>query len=86
LDDWDFLLNVASDTPFTHANIVGAVVYKDYVNPHQRRGSSSTANGLHTVSDYLSIYKKWPAPSQSVRLRRQQLLASAGQNVPLEWL
>jgi hypothetical protein len=26
LDDWDFLLNVASDTPFTHANIVGAVV------------------------------------------------------------
>jgi glycosyltransferase involved in cell wall biosynthesis len=86
LDDWDFLLNVASDTPFTHANIVGAVVYKDYVNPHQRRGSASTANGLHTVSDYLSIYKKWPAPSQNVRLRRQQLLASAGQNVPLEWL
>jgi glycosyltransferase involved in cell wall biosynthesis len=86
LDDWDFLLNVASDTPFTHANIVGAVVYKDYVNPHQRRGSASTANGLHTVSDYLSIYKKWPAPSHSVRLRRQQLLASAGQNIPLEWL
>jgi len=86
LDDWDFLLNVASDTPFTHANIVGAVVYKDYINPHQRRGSANTANGLHTVSDYLSIYKKWPAPSPDVRLRRQQLLASAGQNVPLEWL
>jgi len=86
LDDWDFLLNVASDTPFTHANIVGAVVYKDYVNPHQRRGSASSANGLHTVSDYLSIYKKWPAPSHDVRLRRQQLLASAGQQVPLEWL
>ena len=86
LDDWDFLLNVASDTPFAHANIVGAVVYKDYVNLNQRRGSSATAHGLHTVSDYLSIYKKWPAPSQDVRLRRQQLLASAGQNVPLEWL
>lgn len=86
LDDWDFLLNVATDTPFTHADIVGAVVYKDYVNPHQRRGSTSTANGLHTVSDYLSIYKKWPAPSEDVRLRRQQLLASAGQQVPLEWL
>jgi hypothetical protein len=65
---------------------VGAVVYKDYVNPHQRRGSSNTANGLHTVSDYLSIYKKWPAPNPEVRLRRQQLLASAGQSVPLEWL
>jgi glycosyltransferase involved in cell wall biosynthesis len=86
LDDWDFLLNVASDTSFTHANIVGAVVYKDYVNPHQRRGATSTANGLHTVSDYLSIYKKWPAPSEELRLRRQQLLASAGQQVPLEWL
>jgi len=86
LDDWDFLLNVASDTPFSHVNILGAVVYKDYVNPQERRGSSATAHGLHTVSDYLSIYKKWPAPNPSVRLRRQQLLASAGQNVPLEWL
>ena len=86
LDDWDFLLNVASDTPFTHANILGAVVYKDYVNPQHRRGSSHTANGLHTVSDYLSIYKKWPAPNAHVRQQRQQLLASAGQSVPLEWL
>lgn len=86
LDDWDFLLNVASDTPFTHANILGAVVYKDYINPQHRRGSSHAANGLHTVSDYLSIYKKWPAPTPQVRLQRQQLLASAGQSVPLEWL
>ena len=86
LDDWDFLLNVASDTPFQHANILGAVVYKDYVNPQHRRGSSHAANGLHTVSDYLSIYKKWPAPTPQVRLQRQQLLASAGQSVPLEWL
>ncbi len=86
LDDWDFLLNVASDTPFRHANILGAVVYKDYVNPQHRRGSAQSANGLHTVSDYLSIYKKWPAPNAHVRLQRQQLLASAGQSVPLEWL
>jgi hypothetical protein len=86
LDDWDFLLNVASDTPFTHANILGAVVYKDYVNPQHRRGSAQSANGLHTVSDYLSIYKKWPAPNAQVRQQRQQLLASAGQSVPLEWL
>jgi glycosyltransferase involved in cell wall biosynthesis len=86
LDDWDFLLNVASDTPFTFANILGAVVYKDYVNPDQRRGSAQAANGLYTVSDYLSIYKKWPAPTPQVRQQRQQLLASAGQSVPLEWL
>ena len=86
LDDWDFLLNVASDTPFTHVNILGAVVYKDYVNPNQRRGSSQAAHGLNTVSDYLSIYKKWPAPTPQVRQQRQQLLASAGQSVPLEWL
>jgi glycosyltransferase involved in cell wall biosynthesis len=85
LDDWDFLLNVASDTPFVHANITGAMVYKDYINTQQRRGNS-TANGMSTVTDYLSIYKKWPAPNLDLRVKRQQLLASAGQHVPIDWV
>jgi glycosyltransferase involved in cell wall biosynthesis len=86
LDDWDFLLNVASDTPFVHASITGAMVYKDYVNQEQRRGHTTTANGMSTVTDYLSIYKKWPAPSLDLRVKRQQLLASAGQHVPIDWV
>lgn len=86
LDDWDFLLNVASDTPFVHANITGAMVYKDYVNHHDRRGGNSQSNGMQTVTDYLSIYKKWPAPNLDLRVKRQQLLASAGQHVPIDWV
>lgn len=86
LDDWDFLLNVASETGFIHADISGAIVYKDYKNIRTRRGSTASTNGWATVSDYLTVYKKWPAPNLPLRLSRQRLLASAGQTVPLEWV
>ena len=86
LDDWDFLLNVASETGFQYVNISGAIVYKDYVNNRTRRGSTAATNGWATVSDYLTVYKKWPAPNLGLRISRQRLLASAGQNVPLEWV
>jgi glycosyltransferase involved in cell wall biosynthesis len=86
LDDWDFLLNVATETGFQHVNISGAIVYKDYANYRIRRGSTAASNGWATVSDYLTVYKKWPAPNLHLRLSRQRLLASAGQNVPLEWV
>lgn len=86
LDDWDFLLNVASETGFKYVDISGAIVYKDYANTRTRRGSNAANNGWATVSDYLTVYKKWPAPSLHLRLSRQRLLASAGQQVPLEWV
>lgn len=86
LDDWDFLLNVASETGFQHVNISGAIVYKDYDNTRTRRGATAATNGWATVSDYLTVYKKWPAPNLGLRLSRQKLLASAGQHVPLEWV
>jgi glycosyltransferase involved in cell wall biosynthesis len=86
LDDWDFLLNVMSDTVFRHLNISGPVIYKDYVNMGNRRGSSASAQGTQVVLDYLHIYRRWPAPDDSLRKKRQALLQSAGLGVPLEWL
>ncbi len=86
LDDWDFLLNVLSEVEFQHTNISGPVIYKDYVNMGNRRGSSSEAQGNMAVLDYLHIYRRWPAPTPQLKAERQSLLTSVGLTVPLDWL
>lgn len=86
LDDWDFLLNAIQDAELRHIDITGPVIHKDYVNTGNRRGSSEQANGAMVLSDYLSIYKKWPAPTPELKKKRRDLLASAGMQAPLEWL
>jgi glycosyltransferase involved in cell wall biosynthesis len=86
LDDWDFLLSVLQETGFVHADIDGPVVHKDRVNPGCRRGISENARNIRVISDYLSIYKKWPAPTEDLKRERQALLAGAGFKPPLEWL
>jgi len=86
LDDWDFLLNVMSEVEFIHEDVGGPVIYKDYVNIGNRRGSSAEAKGNKVLLDYLSIYSKWPAPTEELKLDRQKLLSTAGLNAPLDWL
>lgn len=86
LDDWDFLLNVMSGTDFQYVDLSGPVIYKDYVNMGNRRGSSSNAQGNMVVLDYLHIYRRWPAPTAELKAERQKLLASVGLSVPIDWL
>ena len=86
LDDWDFLLSVRQDTELVHVAIDGPVVHKDRVNPGCRRGVSDNARNVRVISDYLSIYKKWPAPTEELKRKRQALLAGAGFEPPLDWL
>ncbi len=86
LEDWDFLLNAAQDATLMHVDIFGPVVHKDYVNPGTRRGSSPAAQGVQVISDYLSIYKKWPAPTPALQQQRQDFMAAGGFRPPIEWL
>jgi glycosyltransferase involved in cell wall biosynthesis len=86
LDDWDFLLNVMSSSTFKYINLNGPVIYKDYVNAGNRRGSSQQAKNNTVLLDYLHIYRRWPAPNDELRLKRQKLLESAGLALPIEWL
>lgn len=86
LDDWDFLLNVMSDVEFIHEDCFGPLIYKDYVNPGNRRGTTTDANNEKVIFDYLHIYSKWPAPSPELQIGRQNLLSSVGLQVPLNWL
>ena len=86
LDDWDFLLNVLAHTEFIHVDIQGPIIYKDYINRGNRRGTTSGATGTMVILDYLHIYRRWPAPSLELKLKRQNLLKSVGLEVPIEWL
>jgi glycosyltransferase involved in cell wall biosynthesis len=86
LEDWDFLLNVANSAEFKYKNLRGPVTFKDFVNPGTRRGNSSDALGVKGLSDYMHIYKRWPAPNEALRLQRQQFLTQIGFTAPLEWL
>ena len=49
-------------------------------------GSSPTSQGIQVISDYLSIYKKWPAPDAALKQQRQDFIAATGFRPPLEWL
>lgn len=86
LDDWDFLLSIKHEYPVRHCPILGAIIYKDRVTPGIRRGTSQQAKDATVISDYLSIYKKWRAPTEALKLERQKLLTSVGFTPPLEWL
>lgn len=86
LEDWDFLLNVASGAEFKYKDLRGPVTFKDFVNPGTRRGNSADALGVRGLSDYMHIYKRWPAPNETLRLERQQFLTKIGFTAPLEWL
>jgi glycosyltransferase involved in cell wall biosynthesis len=86
LDDWEFLLNVLSGSEFRHIDINGPVIYKDYVNTGNRRGTSEGAQGSLAIADYLYIYRRWPAPNLRLKQQRKELLKSVGLDVPIEWV
>lgn len=82
-EDWDFILNVMSEVEFVHENITGPVIYKDYENPESRLGLRNMTLGYRLVVDYLTIYSKWPAPTQELKAMRQNLIASLGLQLPI---
>ena len=84
-EDWDFLLSALSRAlpqPFAGG---GAVMHKDYVNPGTRRGMQENSNNSTVVLDFLHSYRRWPAPTEALKLQRQALLKGVGLDLPLAW-
>lgn len=81
LEDWDFLLNLKSRCDFRYVDNIGAIIYKDFINPGVRRSTTQEAKGSDIVNDYLYIYRRWPAPSEEIRKARAALLAQHGLSV-----
>lgn len=86
LEDWEFLLQVAQDTEFNYFGGIGAVIYKDYINQGNRRGTTECAKNYEVVLDCLYTYRRWRAPTQHLKEMRSLLLKSSGLMVEPEFL
>ncbi len=76
-EDWDFILNAKTSAPLMHVPVEGPIIHK---TPAPRRGNS---NDHLLLDSYISIYQKWPAPTDDLKLKRQSLLAQNGIALPL---
>lgn len=79
-EDWDYLLALVNRTRLTYYNIDGPNVHIPEGIAHRNIASSSIA------MDFLTIYRKWRAPTNAIRNARGQFLANWGLNVPAEGL
>ena len=82
LEDWDFLLGLLnSGLTLSRVPVLGSQYFNDVSAVHR----NPTSNQM-LIPDYLSIYRKWPAPDDQIRLQRRNMLAEAGMEVPFLWL
>jgi len=85
-EDWEFLLAVASKANFKPVNLLGATIYKDYVNTGNRRSTTDAAKDFELVLDYLYVYRRWPAPNEKLKVMRSEMLDSQGMAVAKQFL
>ena len=62
----------------------------------KRNGSAGPANSRNlglshardsrAILDCLYVYRRWPSPTEEIRLKRRELMRKAGLELPLEWL
>lgn len=84
--DWEFLLAVASRTPFKASRRIGAHIYKDYVNEGMRHSTSDCMKNYELVLDYLYVYRRWAAPNEALTKLRSALMSSAGLGINQAYL
>jgi glycosyltransferase involved in cell wall biosynthesis len=83
-EDWDYLLALLSLTDFEHLDCFGPRVHIAEDNS-QHRNLTSLRDGSLPL-DYLSIYRKWPAPDDEVKARRVAELKKFGMHIPQQFM
>ena len=78
-EDWDFILNVMTGSPFRHIPIYGPVVYTRLQADNRGR-----RNDHLLVETYQRIYRRWPAPTYELKLARQAFFATHGVSLDIE--
>ena len=78
-EDWDFILNVMTGSPFRHIPIFGPVIYTRLQADNRGR-----RNDHLLVETYQTIYKRWPAPTHDLKLARQAFFATHGVSLMIE--
>ena len=74
LEDWEFLLQAHKRAEFKAVDLIAAVIYKDFVNLGNRRGSTQVARDHRTVLEYLYVYRRWASDAPTVTSLRKKLL------------
>ncbi|QJQ00938.1 glycosyltransferase family 2 protein [Herbaspirillum rubrisubalbicans Os34] len=77
-EDWDYLISLVLKYEFNFLGISGPVVH---INEGQSRNNDAKSNGSIAL-DFLSIYRKWPAADDELRLRRKEMLRTLGLDLP----
>ena len=85
-EDWDFLLAIFDKEMPVHLPIQGSIVYEVADASSDRRGNSEDANNFNAVMDYLYVYRRHPARSETLRLHRQSLMQQVGMALPADLL
>jgi glycosyltransferase involved in cell wall biosynthesis len=85
-EDWDFLLSIIDRDMPIHIPITCSYVYEVDDETSDRRGAATPAKDFNAVLDYLSIYRKHPAPNILLKEERKLLLQSVGLDIPSNFL
>ncbi|WP_321787588.1 tetratricopeptide repeat protein [Paraburkholderia sp. J94] len=73
-EDWEFLLAVFERQMPTHVPVLGPRVHLVSEGPSDRRGSAAVAKDFNAVLDYLYVYRRRPAPTESLKAKRSEFL------------
>ena len=80
-EDWDFLIHATLDRKLTHCPLTGPNIHKNDRSKQERRGAKNDDKLIETI---LTIYKKWPGKTPTMKQARQAYLVSVGVSLPLD--
>jgi glycosyltransferase involved in cell wall biosynthesis len=84
LEDWDFILNALQSAPLEYIPADGPIIAKDQSEIKTNRGAQGEKD---LPALYIEIYRKWAAPTESIKLDRQKFIQTAiGLVLPLYFL
>lgn len=85
-EDWDFQLAAYTRQWPQHIPILGSRIFEVSDETTDRRGQSQDAQNFNAVLDYLYVYRRWPAPSDTLKRKRAGLLEHAGLKINMDLL
>lgn len=86
-EDWDFCLAAYRRRWPTHVPVLGPIIFVVHDDSSDRRSDTTGAKGIEAFLDYLYVYRRHPAPDDTLRLQRSMFLDRAtGIPIPMECL